>query len=196
MITVEYELSHKPELLAHTKRGQTMMMSGQNTFATAGAQTLSGTTQHWKSVYNQANDVTLSQENNRSRRPEWSMNRQAYSSKRSWFETEYARSLGIYGHNPRDKLNAQSTEQKVDVDALNIGTAKTTFNIPGYTGFIPKTDFNEKANAQSQVENVRNTIVKQNIVENYQVKLPGYSGHKPMCAVNDRGQPRPSCLST
>ena len=50
---------------------------------------------------------------------------------------------------------------------MNIGTAKTTCNIPGYTGFIPKTDFNETAWNQSQVQNVRNTIVKQNIVENY-----------------------------
>lgn len=82
------------------------------------------------------------------------------------------------------------------MDQLNIGTVKTTANIPGYTGFIPKTDFNEKAVGQSMVEATRNTIVKQNIVENYQVKLPGYQGHKPMCAVNDRGQPRPSCLST
>lgn len=126
-----------------------MMMTGQNTLTSAGAQTLSGTTQHWKSIYNQSNDVTLSQAPNRSKRPEWSLNRQAYSSKRSFFESEYARSLGIYGHNPRDKLNANSTEQAVSVDALNIGTAKTTYNIPGYTGFIPKTDFNEKANAQS-----------------------------------------------
>lgn len=53
------------------------------------------------------------------------------------------------------------------MDALNIGTAKTTCNIPGYTGFIPKTDFNEKAMQQAQVEGTRNTIIKQNIVENY-----------------------------
>jgi hypothetical protein len=38
--------------------------------------------------------------------------------------------------------------------------------------------------------------VKQNIVENYQVKLPGYQGHKPMSTVNDRGVPRPHCLNT
>jgi hypothetical protein len=55
-----------------------MMMTGQSTLKDAGAQTLSGTTQHWKSVYNQANDETLTQPVNKSRRPEWSMNRQAY----------------------------------------------------------------------------------------------------------------------
>jgi len=38
--------------------------------------------------------------------------------------------------------------------------------------------------------------LKQNIVENYCVKLPGYSGHMPMSSVNDRGIPRPNCLDT
>ena len=72
-----------------------------------------------------------------------------------------------------------------------------TTHIPGYNGFIPKSDFNEKALEQSKLEGKdRNTIVKQNIVENYSVKLPGYSGHKPMSTVNDRGVPRPNCLNT
>ena len=72
-----------------------------------------------------------------------------------------------------------------------------TTHIPGYNGFIPKSDFNEKALEQSKLEGKdRNTIVKQNIVENYTVKLPGYSGHKPMSTVNDRGVPRPNCLNT
>jgi hypothetical protein len=115
------------------------------TLSQAGAQSLSGTTQHWKSVYAHNNDETLSKNATRSERPVWSLNRQAYSSKRSFFESEYSRSLGIYGYNPRDKLNSESTKLPCDVDQLNIGTVKTTSNIPGYTGFIPKTDFNEKA---------------------------------------------------
>lgn len=61
------------------------------------------------------------------------------------FESEYHRALGNYGHNPRNKLNATSTKMTTEVDDLNIGTAKTTNNPPGYTGFIPKTDLNEKA---------------------------------------------------
>ena len=43
---------------------------------------------------------------------------------------------------------------------------------------------------------MRNTIIKQNIVENQNVRLPGYAGHKPMSVVNDRGSLRPSCLGT
>ena len=68
--------------------------------------------------------------------------------------------------------------------------------MPGYSGFIPKTDFNADAVNQSKLQGTRDTIVKQNICENYQVKLPGYSGHKPMGAMNERGQARPNCLNT
>lgn len=95
--------------------------------------------------------------------------------------------MGTYGYNPRDKLNHEHTKITNEKDELNIGTAKVTCNIPGYTGFIPKTDFNAKAIEQSMVAQTRQTFIKQNIVENYQVKLPGYQGHKPMGAMNERG---------
>lgn len=78
---------------------------------------------------------------------------------------------------------------------MSVGTTKVTTHIPGYNGFIPATDINEKANDQSKLNQHRTTIIKQNIVENYNVKIPGYSGHKPMSVINDRGTNRPSCLN-
>ena len=60
---------------------------------------------HWKSTYNGVVEERLSKDRQRSERPLWSLPRQAYSSKRSYFHTEYMKSLGTYGHNPRDKLN-------------------------------------------------------------------------------------------
>jgi len=77
-----------------------------------------------------------------------------------------------------------------------MGTTKVTKHIPGYNGYLPKTDLNARALSQAALDGNRNTIVKQNIVENYQVKLPGYSGHKPMSTTNDRGYARPACLNT
>ena len=79
---------------------------------------------------------------------------------------------------------------------LTMGTTKVTKHIPGYNGYLPKTDMNAKALKQGALDLGRETIIKQNIVENYQVKLPGYSGHKPMSTVNDRGNARPACLNT
>lgn len=77
-----------------------------------------------------------------------------------------------------------------------MGTAKVTSHIPGYNGYIPRTDLNPKALAHGSGEEARETIIKQNIVENYQVRVPGYSGHLPMSVVNDRGAIRPYCLTT
>jgi hypothetical protein len=38
-------------------------------------------------------------------RPLWSINRQAYSSGRSYYETEASDSFGKHGDKPREKLN-------------------------------------------------------------------------------------------
>ena len=79
---------------------------------------------------------------------------------------------------------------------ISIGTTKVTAHIPGYNGFLPKTDINETAIGQALGQESRQTIIKQNIIENYQVKIPGYGGHKPMSVINDRGTLRPSCFTT
>lgn len=79
---------------------------------------------------------------------------------------------------------------------VSIGTTKTTSHIPGYNGFLPKTDMNERAIDQALGQQTRETIIKQNIVENHSVRVPGYGGYKPMSVINDRGDVRPSCLTT
>ena len=79
---------------------------------------------------------------------------------------------------------------------LTVGTTKTTTHIPGYNGFIPATDFNPSAVTQASTLGARETIVKQNIIENYQLKVPGYQGHRPANAPNIKGSLRPNCLNT
>ena len=70
---------------------------------------------------------------------------------------------------------------------FRIGTTKTTKHIPGYNGFIPRTNLNQKAVAHGEGQQERTTIIKNNIVENYNVRLPAYGGHKPASTLNDRG---------
>ena len=79
---------------------------------------------------------------------------------------------------------------------FSVGTTKTTSHIPGYNGFLPRTDLNERAVTQSLGQQTRETFIKQNIVENYNLRIPGYCGHKPMSALNDRCKLRPECLTT
>lgn len=110
--------------------------------------------------------------------------------------TEFGEAFGKHGHNPRDILPAEATKQTNKKNELSVGSTKVTNHIPGYNGFIPMIEVNDKAVEQSKGTNARNTIDKNNIVENYKVKLPGYQGHQPMSVVNDRGSIRPTCLST
>jgi hypothetical protein len=56
---------------------------------------------------------------------------------------------------------------------------------------LPKTDINPEAILHGLGQEPRNTIIKQNIVENYSVRIPGYAGHMPMSVLNDRGSIRP-----
>lgn len=127
-------------------------------------------------------------------RPVWSYPRQAYTSKRGYYETEFQKSMGTHGHNPRTKLPGEAESQGNEHHELTVGTTKTTTHIPGYNGFIPKTNFNGAAVAQASNLGARQTIIKQNMIENYSVKVPGYAGHKPMNGLNEKGVIRPNCL--
>lgn len=196
---IHYDLTHQPQLFGYTKRAEYEAATGKHTgFAKAGQEAMSGSASHWTTTYKAEVQETLNKEGTKSRPPMWSLPREAYSSGRSNFASEYNLSYGPNGHNPRNQLPNDSGKQSHAVHDLTMGTTQVTTHIPGYNGFIPKSDFNQHALQQSQLEagKCRNTIVKQNIVENYQVKLPGYQGHKPMSTVNDKGVPRPHCLKT
>jgi hypothetical protein len=54
------------------------------------------------------------------------------------------RAFGNYGDNPLKTLQSEDAG-KTALHELNIGTTKTTSHIPGYNGFLPKTDMNERA---------------------------------------------------
>ena len=53
--------------------------------------------------------------------------------------------MGTHGHDPRAKLPAESESIGNEHHELTVGTTKTTTHIPGYNGFIPRTDFNANA---------------------------------------------------
>lgn len=52
------------------------------------------------------------------------------------------KSLGTYGDNPRAKLNDNHSKMENENHELTIGTTKVTKHIPGYNGYLPKTDLN------------------------------------------------------
>ena len=114
-----------------------------------------------------------------------------------WVLTGITQETNLMTSTVRWRLNYMSSRMfLITLMQYRIGTTKTTNHIPGYNGYLPKTDLNPTAILQGTGEVARNTIIKQNIVENYQVRIPGYSGHNPMSVLNDRGSLRPNCLST
>jgi hypothetical protein len=153
-------------------------------------------TSHWTPTYKAVVEAVDAAEKIKSRRPHWSINRSAYSSNRGTYMTEFNDSFGKNGHNPRSILNHESAGATNKKNELSVGTTKVTKHIPGYNGFIPQVDFNDKCLDQSRLDKNRETIIKQNIVENQSVRVPGYQGHKPMSVINDRGTLRPACLGT
>ena len=201
-------MGHRPELFAYTKRaayeaGKTGTdIPHPNTLAQTGAKAMNAkSAAHWGSVYK--HEVLTNTEKDRiaSSRPLWSLPREAYSSKIGSHTSEAHAEYGKDGSNPREKLGPDATKMTNAVHENNMGTTKATTHIPGYNGYVPRSNFNEQALGWSRLEGdtgygARNTIVKQNIVENYLVKVPGYGGHKPMSTTNDRGVARPSCLDT
>jgi len=65
---------------------------------------------HWKSSYKEVVRDVEEREKIKSRRPLWSINRQAYSSSRGSYLTEFADSMGAHGHKPRNILGFESTK--------------------------------------------------------------------------------------
>ena len=198
-----YELVHKPQLFNHTALGRKQMEFGKKqeqgsslTLTAAGDKVAKNINpaSHWGSSYKQIVHQVENGERNPSQRPTWSINRVAYSSGRGNYTTEFKASLG--GAKPRDILNQDSECMENRKDELTAGSTKVTSHIPGYNGFIPSQDINESAVNQAKGQAIRNTIIKQNISENYNVKIPGYAGVKPMSVINDRGSLRGSCFST
>jgi len=70
------------------------------TLSSAGAKVATNIrpTTHWESTYRNVSNTVASKEMIASRRPTWSINRQAYSSARCNYVTEFADSMGNFGH--------------------------------------------------------------------------------------------------
>jgi hypothetical protein len=87
--TVEYDLMNKPELFAHTRRAKYDPSLTTQMLAKAGQDSLGSTTSHWKTNSQMTNENRLTNPVTVSERPVWSYPRQAYSSKRGYYQTEF-----------------------------------------------------------------------------------------------------------
>ena len=112
---VGYELVHNPSLFNSTKIGRdlskTQTSFGRSNSTKPGALSLTSKgpkvstsitpAAHWSSTYKNVSNSVANGGWNPSRRPTWSINRQAYSSGRCNYLSEFQDSVGKHGHNPR-----------------------------------------------------------------------------------------------
>lgn len=213
---LKYEYLHNPELYQYTAAGKTMNqfnprastelkraastnIAGANTNSNFGASQdkLYKTTKHWKSNYQGENDKMQARPLSQAQRPAWSYPKREHVARRTFFKTEYQNTLGPYGHNPRKILNHESTKMEPEVNELTMGSTKVTNHIPGYSGFLVKTDLNSRALDQTKSHLSRDLMRnKTNMNENFNVRIAGYAGHKPLSCLNDRGAVRPELFTT
>lgn len=103
---------------ALSKAGKSAVEFNKTGMSGASSSSKALATSHWKTMYQGTVEQTLSQPAQRSERPQWSLPRQPYSSKRSFFLTENMKSFGQYGYNPREKLNQDSEKLEAELHEL------------------------------------------------------------------------------
>ena len=117
---VSYELIHNPQLYNATKLGRDEAFAksqgfeskmkkssyGSMTLTNAGATVAKNVepTGHWKSTYKGVVEELTGKDRIVSRRPLWSINRQAYSSSRGNYVSEFSDAFGKHGDKPRTIL--------------------------------------------------------------------------------------------
>lgn len=107
----------------------------------------------------------------------------------------YSMNFGQYGSNPRARLSSTDTSLPNPKTELTVGTTKGTSHIPGYQGFLPTNTNNPRVAAIEAGEHMR-TVDKTNITEVFHLNPPGYAGHVPGNAQNDRGPRQINRFST
>lgn len=100
-------------------------------------------------------------------------------------QSGYAMDFGRNGSNPLDRHIPSDGKTSISKNAttrdLFLGSTKATSRLPGYSGHVPAEPRNLSQLAGDAVPNV-----KDHLVFNYRENVPGYTGHRPRAAVNDR----------
>jgi hypothetical protein len=96
------------------------------------------------------------------------------------------RDFGPHGSNPRQYTATSPSQQsaKATTKELFAGTAKVTHAVAGYTGHVNADKLNPHVSKQAQRE-VPHVGMDQNICENFQKVVPGYTGYQPRSVANE-----------
>ena len=162
----------------------------------------------YKTSYKQQQEQATSTYTNQAQRPLWSYPKAAYTSQLGFFNTEAHGTMGKYGSNPILARHEQQKKGQFEKEREDIIDGKTRGMgdkpiVLGHDGsgpnniYLQTVDFHKHKLATAKNGAARDFVKsKTNMVENYQVWLPGYAGYKPASILNDRGNVRPNCFDT
>ncbi|CAK9049283.1 unnamed protein product [Durusdinium trenchii] len=103
--------------------------------------------------------------------------------------------FGVYGSDPRDKVDPLLDRIPIRKTALTKGTPKGTLHIPGYNGFLPTNTRNPYC-ARVESGATARTNDKSHITDQYHINTLHYAGHVPLSVTNDVGPMNPGNRST
>jgi len=102
-------------------------------------------------------------------------------------QSSYCEDYGAYGSNPCHKVVRSSPSMPVFKTALTRGTPKATLHMPGYQGYLPAVTANPYVARVEAGASLR-SMDKSNLTEQFHQNIPSYSGHIPICPMNDKGR--------
>lgn len=107
--------------------------------------------------------------------------------------SSYATDYGPYGSDPRQRydwrLGTSTVNEQATTRGLFDGTAKASEHIPNFAGHVPASHNNDQASMKGGRVPLAQKV---NVLSIYNHNLPGYTGHRPECAINDHGPRRPA----
>lgn len=114
------------------------------------------------------------------------------------YQSEYSNSYGQFKDEPRDKFHKSidfnsSIKRYYDNYELSIGSSKASSFMNGYTGHIPINDYTQNKTIDND-HFAKN--FKVNLLDNFNKRIPHYTGHVIRDAGSYKGNIRPFCLST
>jgi hypothetical protein len=103
--------------------------------------------------------------------------------------------FGKYGSKPSDLLGEFDSKMPVLGSVMKVGSTKGTLHVPGYQGFMP-VNLQNPLCAKIAKGGGSRRIDKNVISDQYNSRLVGYMGHKPVSAKNDNGGVALTALTT
>lgn len=153
-------------------------------------------TGHWRSTYKSTHDPASidGAVYHRQTGPSYQASNPPTCVGRGPLQSTFSEFHGTYGSDPRSKVGPNDKSMPVFKTTLTPGTAKGTFHIPGYQGFLATNTSNPHVARVASGVNIRGK--ESSLTDQFHVNTLNYSGHVPTNPNNDRGGVKVNVEST